>query len=992
MPIARSGRCSIHTVPAVSAPVARFSGFAMSQHRIKHDFPLHIHITTLFVLLIISFGCLISYLQYRDSSRLILKASAALFDRVADETLWSFRAAHQEVGALVELLALSPLSRAETLDQRLRALRQLTLVLSHNRQIAGLQIGYKDGDYFIVRKLEDAALRATFEAPPGSAFMLDHIETDSGRAQQVRLFFSATLAPLETRELGTVSYDPRQRPWFEQALGQTDTVTTDPYLFYFMRQLGVTLARDTPDAVVSADMTLSELDHALAEVDLPPSAELLLISARGTVLAHRGQGASSETLVQFDQLEVPVLQALGSGWQQPGELQLQAAGQAWLGRIKSLRLNDQVGARLVMLVPRRDLLADAYAQQWRNLLVTLGLLAAMVPLTWYLANRIAAPLRALAVEAQRIQRFDFAARVLPETQVVEIAQLQQAIVQMKQTINQFLQLTHALAGEPDLEKLKHQVVAQTRQVSGADAALLWLLDEEAGELFAASVSIEGVPHDQVELPERMDAQRSLQQLEDDRHFVLEAAAAPDYHALFGVLECTALEVERLPLYNRAGEPLGVLYLLAREAVGTAGSAAAELRQSFVRELSGFAAISIESGQLLAAQKMLLASFIRLLASAIDAKSPYTGGHCQRVPELSKMIAQAACTSEQPAFADYALDEQGWEALHIASWLHDCGKVTTPEYVVDKATKLETLYDRIHEVRMRFEVLKRDAELAYWQARAEHPQAAAAALRQQLDEELAALDDDFAFIAECNLGGEFMAEARIARLQQIAGRTWQRTLDDRLGISHEELARRGDEAPVRLPVTESLLADKPWHRIGHDSRSRIDPNNPWGFKLEVPRDQYNRGELYNLSVARGTLTEEERYRINDHIVQTIIMLEQLPFPKHLRQVPEIAGGHHERIDGTGYPRRLTGAQMSLTARMIAIADVFEALTASDRPYKPAKKLSEALRIMQFMCQDGHLDKALFHLFLERGIAEQYAERFLAPEQIDPINPEAYRVGV
>jgi hypothetical protein len=232
---------------------------------------------------------------------------------------------------------------------------------------------------------------------------------------------------------------------------------------------------------------------------------------------------------------------------------------------------------------------------------------------------------------------------------------------------------------------------------------------------------------------------------------------------------------------------------------------------------------------------------------------------------------------------------------------------------------------------------------------------------------------------------------LARLQEIAARTWTRTLDDRLGISHEEKLRKERTPPAPLPVAEPLLADKPEHRFERGARDAMPADNPWGFRMPVPELLYNRGELYNLSVARGTLSDEERYKINEHIVQTLIMLNELPFPKHLREVPEIAAGHHEKMDGTGYPRRLTRDQMSPVARMMAIADIFEALTAVDRPYKKGKTLSEAIRIMTFMKRDGHIDPELFELFLRAGVYREYAEAHLRPEQIDEVDVEAALAG-
>jgi HD-GYP domain-containing protein (c-di-GMP phosphodiesterase class II) len=399
----------------------------------------------------------------------------------------------------------------------------------------------------------------------------------------------------------------------------------------------------------------------------------------------------------------------------------------------------------------------------------------------------------------------------------------------------------------------------------------------------------------------------------------------------------------------------------------------------VRAVGASAGIAIENKQLLQAQKDLMDALIKLIAGAIDAKSSYTGGHCARVPALTKMLAEATCAEKSGPFADFDLSVEEWEAVEIGSWLHDCGKVTTPEYVVDKATKLETIYDRIHEVRMRFEVLKRDAEIAYWQGRAEGGDEAH--LRSEMVATQRQLDNDFAFVASCNEGGEFMDPAKIDRIKTIAGKVWRRTISNRLGLSYEEKKRMDRTLEPALPVEEPLLADREDHISPLEPRDLITPDNPWGFQLNVPKYKMNRGEVYNLCIGRGTLTEEERYRINDHISQTIMMLQSLPLPKHLRAVPEIAGGHHEKMDGTGYPKRLKRDQMSPVARMMAIADVFEALTAADRPYKKAKKLSEAIKIMGFMKKENHLDPDLLDIFLRQQVWKRYAEEFLDADQID-----------
>lgn len=389
----------------------------------------------------------------------------------------------------------------------------------------------------------------------------------------------------------------------------------------------------------------------------------------------------------------------------------------------------------------------------------------------------------------------------------------------------------------------------------------------------------------------------------------------------------------LPLRNYDQDVIGVLQLInARDQETDIIIAFEPGVQPLVEALASQAAIALDNQLLIQAQRKLLESFIQMIASAIDAKSPYTGGHCQRVPVLTEMLAEAACKSQKGAFKDFDLSEEEMYELHIAGWMHDCGKVTTPEYVVDKSTKLETIYDRIETVKTRFEVLKRDAEISYLKACARKG-ADKKGLRAKFKARIAQLDDDCSFIETTNIGGEYMEDAKKDRVNKIARYKW------REGSSQK--------------------------------REFLDEN-----------------EVYNLCITQGTLTREERQIINDHIVMTIEMLEQLPFPKHLKRVPEYAGGHHEKMDGTGYPKGLRAEEMSLPARMMAISDIFEALTAGDRPYKKAKTLNDSLRIMSFMVKDQHIDPELFELFLESGVYRDYADKFLLPDQIDDINIADY----
>ncbi|QCU91028.1 HD-GYP domain-containing protein [Thiomicrorhabdus sediminis] len=383
------------------------------------------------------------------------------------------------------------------------------------------------------------------------------------------------------------------------------------------------------------------------------------------------------------------------------------------------------------------------------------------------------------------------------------------------------------------------------------------------------------------------------------------------------------------------------------------------------------------------QTKLLDSIIKLVADAIDAKSPYTGGHCKRVPELAFMLLDAANTDSK-TFKDFRFeDPDEIRSFHIGAWLHDCGKIVTPEHVVDKATKLETIYNRIHEIRTRFEVLWRDADIVYLQARLDGESTELAEQQRQATRDR--LQEEFAFIASTNIGGEFLDEQDQERLKKIGKQTWQRHFNKNLGLSEEEQLRSSPDN--HLPATESLLADKPEHFI---NRYHFDYEDyqAHGFKEPVPQYLYNLGELTNLGIARGTLNDEERFKIKEHVMMTIKMLEKLPFPQEYKNIIRYAGTHHETLDGKGYPRQLAAEDLSIPERIMSIADIFEALTAADRPYKPAKTLSQALQIMSFMRDDNHIDADLFALFIESGVYLEYAQAYLQPEQIDEINPADY----
>jgi len=762
-----------------------------------------------------------------------------------------------------------------------------------------------------------------------------------------------------------------------------------------------------PGVVVVFDITLENLSKTISKYQVTPSSEVVLINAEGQTFAYGHQekvvienpiientdATTDETngaklqLANLSQLGSGVLSYISKSIEaKEQDLEFEYNGKLWIGSARVIASPGGVDLYALMVSPVDELLTDAIVIRWHLILIAFIVVMVFIPLIWFTSKRISTPLHKLAREAEAISRFEFDQTPQQPSFIKEVAELDNAMEMMKSTINKFINLINSLAGEQDLDALIKSITQETMLISKSDAALIYLMDE-TDELLKADficdknnsqVAVDNMPalnmQDAVALLEKNDDYKS-------RVIELNKNSQNKLTPLLDSLAVDKLTSIILPLQNRNNEIIGLLCLVFK--YGREEIQASNIE--FVEALSGFAAVTLESRQLFNMQEALLHSFIKLIAGAIDAKSPYTGGHCTRVPEITLMLAKAACESKDDHFKDFDLDEKQWEELSIAGWLHDCGKVTTPEYVVDKATKLETIYDRIHEVRMRFEVLKRDADIACWQQIAEGGNKVE--LLDNLENQKKDIDDDFAFIAECNAGGEFMADDKIERLQRIAEKTWKRTLDDNLGLSWEELNRK-QNANGALPVEEKLLSDKPEHLIARHENDTIPQQNPWGFNIDTPEYKYNRGELYNLSVEKGTLSEEERYMINGHMIQTIMMLDNLPFPKNLQNVPLIAGSHHETMDGKGYPKKLLMTEQPLTARMMVIADIFEALTASDRPYKKAKTLNESLRILSFMRNDKHIDPDLFNLFLTSGVYQEYAKKFLSAEQIDEVNIEDY----
>lgn len=517
----------------------------------------------------------------------------------------------------------------------------------------------------------------------------------------------------------------------------------------------------------------------------------------------------------------------------------------------------------------------------------------------------------------------------------------------KKEIQDLIEVGHSLTSEKDFNVLMEKILVVAKKFSDADGGTLYLVDDIEKSLAFTVVQtdslnikmggtkdkiswpklplyINGAPNTQM-VAALCALENKLINIEDvycESGFNFEGTKKFDQNT--GYRTQSMLVV---PMINHEHDVIGVVQLLNKKDEKNNTISFTQEDEKLILSMASQAAISISNRKLIDDLEILLNSFIKSIATAIDEKSPYTGGHIGRVAEIAELFVNAI-NEDQTIYKDKFYNEDMIKEIKTAAWMHDIGKITTPEYVVDKARKLQTIHDRISEVELRFELLKKEKELELYKTLSSTSDPKdKEKLSKQFEEDITAINESFKFIQTCNTGGEFMADDKIERLENIA----------------------------KMSVTIN----------------------------EEPHSLLTENEVYNLSIRKGTLTTEERKVINNHALISIKMLESLPFPKNLKEVPRIAGGHHEKICGGGYPFNLKGDEISFEARILAIADIFEALTAHDRPYKDPNSLNQSMKILSFMAKDNELDKDLIKFFVQNNLHMVYAQKHLQASQMDEI---------
>jgi len=868
-----------------------------------------------------------------------------------------------------------------------------------------LYVGDTDGTFFqVIATRADKRILDAHKAPNSTEMVVRTITGTTPNRVQQWTYLDSQGKVISRRQEVSFNYVPAERPWFKLAQGATDAVLGDPYTFNSLKEPGVTASIALPGGhkVLGVDLTLRLLQQFIDTQVVSAHGGIMLLDSKKNIMA---KSASFE--------------------RHPG----------WLTKNASYRMAGQT-LELVLTAPPEDFEIEFQRMELVLVIATILLVLLLVPVTFLFTKRLTGIMSTLSTDVERVCRMDFSGESPQGSRIREFDTLARGFRAMKDTLaretenlrdaqlklNEIVDAGTALSTMKDADTLCQKIIDTAMKLTNAEGGTLYLYNPRTRQLefnimvnknenlkthyggtspqpipaFIKPVALYsengGENHHNVSSHTFLTGNTiNIPDAYEDLSFDFSGTRKFDEGNKY-----RSQSFLNVPLIPLGGDKLGVLQLInAKSADNSHYVPFRPDMQSFVEALAASAATALYNNQLIDNLEKLFDAIIDVINSALSRKSPYTGGHCVRVPIIAIELAKVTSAVTEGELAGFTLSKDELKEFQLAAKLHDVGKIATPEYVVDKSTKLETIYNRIHEIRARFEIIYRDAVIKRHEtvmadpSAAEKADAALVALKQQLDEE-------WSFVGKSNLGGEFLSPDKVELIKTIGARTWMRYFDDRVGLSWEEEERLHEVAKSELPATERLLDDKPIHVFPRkvsfsDLYTSLDAQGNtkvYDFKTPVPPLLYNQGEIYNLCIGRGTLTNEEHFKIKEHVMQTILMLDQLPWPKGQSNVTTIAGEHHETLNGSGYPYQKKAENLSIQSRILTISDIFEALTASDRPYKTPKKLSEAVKVLSFFKKNREIDPQLFDLFLTSGVYKKYAEAYIPEHLRDEVDITQY----
>ena len=616
--------------------------------------------------------------QFLQTKRFMADEARSRFEIAGQLTLKELQNLYGPAQLTVGLLSQQRLMNASTLDERLDSLPFLVTMLKAQPAVRGVYMGYGNGDFFMLFRGDENPARDPRLAPPtGTAWTLQNIQAHDGKPVGEYLYLNADLSVMERRADPANQFDPRTRSWYTGAKSAGKLFATQPYPFFGTEDVGVSFAQPTQNGagVAGIDISLHSIDQLLQSAKITPGSHLTILNHKNEVISsEKGSRLISNSngenrLARLDELSLPVTQQFvaAAATQHNDRLSLGTRDGEWQGMRVELPLAGTENLSLWMTTPYRELMANAIATRNHGLFISLAFLVVSILVALAMSRAASRPLAALTHQATQIEQFNFEASTQVKSNIAEVIDLAHAMGSMKSTIQHFLELSTVLSSETNFQNLLARLLMEMQETTGAKGGLIYLADAHAGHLKVARVRWGN------ELQETAEG-KPIELADKPNHPLVQALNTPQakparlsreqLQTHFGFLKDiqTSLTLWALPLKDRSGLLLGALVLLVDENERRLTPSL----MAFVEALSSTAAIALNTQRLIDEQKTLLESFIQLIAGAIDAKSPYTGGHCQRVPELTKMLAHAACAERDGPFKDFALNEEQWEALHIAA--------------------------------------------------------------------------------------------------------------------------------------------------------------------------------------------------------------------------------------------------------------------------------------------------------------------------------------
>jgi len=909
--------------------------------------------TVVIALFVISFSILLStmiYFQYKSSTHFATLTVQSAFNNIAQksiDTINSYDKSSKDFINIVENI--QDIDTDITISKKNVLFPIITNYISIADYVYGVYLGLGDDTFYIIYNVNlSKKMSEALKAPKGASWLIKRNKKEGENFVSTKIFIDKNLNILKTLKENT-SYRPTKRPWYKKAIQANGMIKTEPYVFDALQEAGVTYSKkinSQKGTVLSVDITLSTLSQLLKNQNLPKGSSAFLYKKDGTLLGSFNQLSKNQHPKNIQEVLPNQIIQNNKVIDQNKQVNLTIDSKEYIKYTKKIGLDNLSDDYLTIISPldpiMRPFIEDIYNTIFISLIIGIVLIAIF---TYYSTRVLVDPLLQLKEENNKIKNKDYDNIKAVSSIFFEIFELSNAFLGMVKSIKEktlnnekLIDIAYKISSEDNYDVLLEKVLLGAKDLSHADGGTLYIFNEEESTLEYKMVlntslnisldndSVKNWPKVRLYDEEGDPNKRNISAMSalEDRLICIDDIYNSDDYEFAGVktfdrqnnYKTTSMLV--IPIKDRDGDLVGVIQLINKVVEGEQ-LPFNEADKALIRSMASISSMVLHNRKLVQDLENMLYGLISSIGTALGEKSGYTGKHVDKVAELTLLIANAI-NDDDTVFKDVNFSKEYIEELTLAAWLHDIGKITTPEYVVDKATRLETIYDRLGFVAAKIEIAKRDIKLKL--------------LENKIDEQtskdmIKTLEEDLEFIATLNKGGEFMSSENQSRLDEILDR-------EDIFINNERV---------------KILSEN---------------------------------EYYNLSIKKGTLTDEEREVINNHVLVSYEMLKKVNFPKKLSNVAILAGSHHKTVDGKGYAHKdIIDLQMSIGDKILAVADIFEALSAHDRPYRGANKLSEIVKILSFMIKDKHIDEQIVKFFIEKGVYQEYADKYFLEDQMDEI---------